>query len=309
MSMDTAINAQPAKVASRRVGTVVGPTIDYLRPPGAAALYPADSVAWRVYKNPLTVLIGGIAAVLLELGEPRVRTGVWEHSIFRTDPLSRIRRTGIATLATIYAPADVASRLISNVGRMHARVAGTTPDGQDYRADDVELLNWVQATVDYGFMEAYAAYGSPLTDEERSLFYAESQVSARLFGAVSKPASLADQKALFERMEPRLEAHPIILEFLDIVMAVETLPRGLRWLQQMVIRAGIDLLPSGVIARLGLGSEWRIRRWERTFLKVLGATLDRVPIPGSAPVQACRRLGLPPTYLFTRRRRQPLSAA
>lgn len=286
-----------------RGASVVGPRIDYLNPAGAAALYAPDTVAWRVYKNPLTVLIGGITAVLLELAEPRVRTGVWEHSIFRTDPMSRIRRTGVATLATIYAPADSARRLIANVGRMHARVGGVTPDGVPYQAKEIELLDWVQVTVDFGFMEAYSAYGSRLTDAERSTFYAESQVSARLFGAVSKPASLEEQQALFDRMIPRLEPHPIVLEFLGVVMSVDTLPRGLRWLQHMVIRAGVDLLPAEVIARLELGPEWRTRAWERILLRRLGWLLDHVPLAGSAPVQACQRLGLPRTYLFRGRRR------
>ena len=279
-----------------------GPRIDYAHPAGAAALYAPDSVAWRVYKNPLTVLIGGITAVMLELAEPRVRTGVWEHSVFRTDPMSRIRRTGVATLATIYAPAESARRLIANVGRMHARVGGVTPEGTPYQASEVELLNWVQATVDYGFMEAYSAYGARLTDAERSAFYAESQVSARLFGAISKPASLEEQNGLFERMIPTLEAHPIVLEFLAIVMGVEKLPRGLRWLQHMVVRAGIDLLPEPVIERLALGREWRTRSWERFFLRRLGWLLDRIPVRGSAPVQASERLGLPGTYLYRRRR-------
>ena len=32
------------------------------------------------------------------------------------------------------------------VGRLHAQVKGTTPDGLPYRADDPVLLDWVQAT-------------------------------------------------------------------------------------------------------------------------------------------------------------------
>jgi uncharacterized protein (DUF2236 family) len=62
---------------------------DFLRPAGAAALVSPDSVSWRVFKNPLSLFIGGVAAVILELAEPRVRTGVWEHTTFRTDPIRR----------------------------------------------------------------------------------------------------------------------------------------------------------------------------------------------------------------------------
>jgi uncharacterized protein (DUF2236 family) len=31
-----------------------------------------DSVSWKIFKNPLGLYIGGIAAVVLQLAEPRV---------------------------------------------------------------------------------------------------------------------------------------------------------------------------------------------------------------------------------------------
>ena len=49
---------------------------------------PADSVAWRVFRNPVALFVGGVTAVILELAEPRVRSGVWDHTTFRTDPLA-----------------------------------------------------------------------------------------------------------------------------------------------------------------------------------------------------------------------------
>jgi uncharacterized protein (DUF2236 family) len=51
-----------------------GSHIDFLRPTGEAALVSPDSVSWRVFKNPLSLFIGGVTAVMMELGEPRVRT-------------------------------------------------------------------------------------------------------------------------------------------------------------------------------------------------------------------------------------------
>jgi uncharacterized protein (DUF2236 family) len=41
-----------------------------------------------VFKNPLSLFIGGVTAVIMELAEPRVRTGVWEHTTFpcESDP-------------------------------------------------------------------------------------------------------------------------------------------------------------------------------------------------------------------------------
>lgn len=296
---DAAVYAEHAE-APRRAPTTV-PQIDYMNPAGAPALYSPDSVAWRVYRNPLTVMIGGICAASLEMAEPRVRTGVWEHSIFPVDPLMRIRRTGVTTMATIYAPAKAAERLIASATRMHGRVNGQTPDGQAFRALDEELLIWVYATVDYGFMEAYAAYGGKLTDAEKSAFYRESVVSARLFGAQDKPASLEEQRALFDRFVPLLEAHPILFDYFRITMGVGKLPFGLRWLQKLIVRAGVDLMPRAVHEKLGLGAEWRLTGLERGFLKLLGGVMSRVPIRSAPPVQASIRMGLPPDHLYRRR--------
>src|SRR4051812_19097806 len=62
--------------------------VDFARPIGEAALVTPYSVSWRLSKNALSVFIEGVTAVIMELAEPRVRTGVWEHTTFRVDPNS-----------------------------------------------------------------------------------------------------------------------------------------------------------------------------------------------------------------------------
>jgi uncharacterized protein (DUF2236 family) len=156
------------------------PSADFLRPVGEAALVPPDSVSWRVFKNPLALFIGGVAAVIMELAEPRVRTGVWEHTTFRVDPTKRLRRTGLAAMVTIYGARSEAEAMIARVRRMHDRVVGTTPAGEAYRANDPELLNWVQGTAAYGFLQAYHTYVRPLSDVERDRYYAEGALAAGL---------------------------------------------------------------------------------------------------------------------------------
>src|SRR3982074_509481 len=123
---------------------------------------PPDSLSWRIFKNPIALLIGGIAAVILELAEPGVRTGVWEHSSFRKDPMGRLQRTGLAAMVTVYGARSVAVPMIAGGVRMHAKVTGHTSAGVPYSAGDVHLLTWVQATASFGFAEAYSRYVDPL---------------------------------------------------------------------------------------------------------------------------------------------------
>ena len=76
-------------------------------------------------------------------------------------------------MVTIYGARSTAEAMIAGVRRMHDRIAGLTPTGKAYRANDPELLNWVQGTAAYGFLQAYHAYVRPLSDLERDRYYAE----------------------------------------------------------------------------------------------------------------------------------------
>lgn len=281
---------------TRRLAASGRPDVDFRAPMGEAALTPADSVSWRVFKNPVALFVGGIAAVLLELAEPRVRSGVWDHSSFRDDPVRRMARTGLAAMVTVYGARSVAERMIAGVRRMHGRVEGITPGGSAYGANDPELLDWVQATASFGFLEAYCAFVKPLPQAERDRYYAEGEAAASLYGASGAPRSEADCRALFARMTPKLERSDIVFEFLAIVRRAPVLPPLLRPAQGLFIRAGIEILPADIRALLGL-RDHGLAAWERLLVKSAGTAADRVPLPGP-PADACARLGLPADYLY-----------
>src|SRR5262245_55993437 len=274
--------------------------VDFTQPAGEPALTLPESISWQVFKNPVALFAGGVAAVILELAEPRVRSGVWDHTTFRTDPLARMERTGLAAMVTVYGARSTAERMIAGVRAMHERVRGTTPAGAPYRANDPELLDWVQATAAFGFLEAYAAFVRPVTDAERDRFYAEGVPAGRLYGAVGAPASLAALRAQFDRMRPKLERSAIVFEFLDVLHRARILPWPLGGLQSIFIRSGVEITPAWARDILGLDARHRLAAWERRLVAGLGALADRIPVPASPPVQACKRLGLPWTYLYQR---------
>jgi len=269
---------------------------DFTTPAGAPALFEPDSISWRVMKNPVALIVGGFAAVILELAEPRVRTGVWEHTTFRSDPVTRIRRTGFAAWVTIYAPADIARAMIGGVVRAHDRVEGHTPAGTPYRANDPALLSWVHATAAFGFVEAYNRYVHTLTPEETDRFYAEGAPAASLYGADRPPTSKADLEAMFAAMAPKLERSEIVFEFMSIVRAAPLLP--IKAAQHLMLRAAVSMTPAWARETLGLGSKFGLRGGEHTLLRALGAAAERFVIEDAPPAQACKRLGLPTNYLY-----------
>jgi uncharacterized protein (DUF2236 family) len=271
---------------------------DFLRPVGEAALVSPESVSWRVFKNPLSLFIGGVAAVIMELAEPRVRTGVWEHTTFRVDPIRRLQRTGLAAMVTIYGARRTAEAMIARVRQMHDRVAGSTPTGKTYRANDLELLNWVQGTAAYGFLQAYHAYVRPLSDLERDRYYAEGVLAASLYGA-SAATSEAALKMRFEAMANQLERSDILFEFLAIIRSAPILPLPLRPVQPLLIRAAIDLTPHWLRRTLGL-TDHGLNALEVGLVRQIGAFADRLVLEINPAVQACRRMGLSENYLYSR---------
>ena len=274
----------------------------FLRPHAEAALMAPQSVSWRVFKNPLSVYVGGVTAVLLQLAEPRVGSGVWQYTSFREQPMNRLRRTAHAAMLSVYGPRSHAESMVARVNGMHSHVRGTTHDGRPYRADDPELLEWVHATACFGFLEAYQAYVRPLAAADRDRFYAESAPVARLYGAISVPESEAAVATLLERVQARLERSDVVFEFLAIVRRMALLPAPLRPVQGVLTAAAVRLVPARIRAQIGLDDSRCLPAWQRPLVRAAGRAADRLVLRTHPAVQACRRLGLPDDFLYATRR-------
>ncbi len=274
---------------------------DFGSPRGEAALVSADSESWRIFKNPVAVFVGGVAAVILELAEPSVRAGVWTHSSFKSDPVRRLQRTGLAAMVTVYGASSQAQAMIAKVVRMHGHVTGTTEHGQPYRANDVDLLTWVQATAAWGFAEAYSRYVHPLDEDTLQRLLGEGAPAAHLYGADDAPTDPAQMRALFARMAPRLEASPVIFEFLQIMRKAPIFSAALRPLQRLLIGAAVELVSPELREQLGLDARWGLAAWQRRVVGLLARSAERTLLPSSPAVQSCLRLGLPHDYLYAKR--------
>jgi len=288
----------------QKIESYLGWKVDFRNPPGAAAFCGPDSVSWRVFKNPIALGIGGVAAVLLEFADARIRSGVWDHSTYKQDPIGRSQRTGMAAMVGVYGPKAAARRVIQGVTNMHARVQGETPNGETYKALDTELLDWVSATAGWGFLTAYDRFVANLSDDEKQRYYAEGEPIARLYGVETKLKSDADFDAILDRLLPRFEPHPIVTEFLDIVQNSSGALRQPKVLRRALARASVSLLPARVRERLQLGAAYNLSGTEAATLRALGAIAERVPIRSAPPAQACERLGLSASFLYSSRTKQ-----
>jgi uncharacterized protein (DUF2236 family) len=284
--------------------TYLGWRIDFGHPAGEPALVDPGSVQWRIYKNPIALGVGGVAAVLMEFADARIRSGVWDHSTYKTDPIGRSRRTGVAAMVGVYGPASAARRVIQGVGNMHARVNGATPSGEAYRALDPELLDWVSATAAYGFLNAYDRFVAPVSAADQTRFYAEAEPVVRLYGVQTPLRSSEDFLRMMRSLEPRFEPHPIVGEFLDIIQSGKAAPGTPKMLHRALARGAVSILPPLIRERLGLGRAYDLTLLDRLALKLAGAVAERTPDLKSPPCQASVRLGLPGDFLYRRRTEQ-----
>ncbi|TFU00357.1 DUF2236 domain-containing protein [Polymorphobacter arshaanensis] len=278
--------------------TYQGWKVDFANPVGATALQSPDSVQWRVFKNPIALGIGGVAAVLMEFADPRIRSGVWDHSTYKADPIGRSMRTGIAAMVGCYGPADAARQVIAGVNRMHVRVKGTTPGGEAYKAMDTELLDWVAATAAYGFVTAYDRFVAPLSDADKARYFSDGATVGRLYGARVIPASAAEFMAMMEKLSPRFEPHPINTEFLDIIQSGKAAPGTPKFLHRALGRAAVSILPPLVRQKLALGPQYDLKLSDRIALQLVGRIAERRPDLSSPACQSSARIGLPADFLY-----------
>lgn len=212
--------------------------------PSDNALIPRDSVAWRVHGDVTTMMVGGVSGLLLEMLHPAALAGVWDHSNFRKDMLGRLRRTARFMALTTYADRNEAEAAIERVNRIHAKVAGTMPDGTEYRANDPRLLAWIHVAGAWSFLNAWIRFAEPaMSRADQDAYFADVAGVARRLGADPVPETRAEAEQLIASFRPELRDTERSREVAQIILSPQNV--GLRALpvQGVMSQAAIDLLP------------------------------------------------------------------
>ena len=216
------------KPVARRTGGLFGPR----------------AVAWRVHGDVTSMMVGGIAGLLLQMLHPAVLAGVWDHSNFRADMHGRLRRTARFIALTTYADRAEAEAVIARIRRIHDQVQGTLPSGQPYSANDPALLAWVHVTEATNFLKAWIRYGEPgLSGADQDRYFAEMAQVALALGADPVPRSRAEATRLIEAMRPQLLCDDRTRTVSKLVLTQRAPPAMAAPLQALAMQAGIDLLP------------------------------------------------------------------
>ncbi len=252
--------------------------------PAGYGFFAPESVTWRVTREMIGLLAGG-RALLMQLAHPKVAAAVAEHSRFKDDPLSRLRRTMNAMWSITFDETAVARASIERITGVHSRVRGvvapgeTSFSGAPYSASDPELLLWVHATLIDSGMAAYHRFAKPLSSEEAQQYYEDSKIFAQLFEIPKHivPPSLAD---FHEYMNAMIGGDQIV-----VGAAASSLAKDILYPSPRVLKPGgplfrlitAGLLPSKLRAAYGL--DWDERRKRRFEVAVRSVRTVRPFVP------------------------------
>lgn len=238
------------------------------------ALFAPDSTAWRVNGDIVTMMIGGVSGLLLQMLHPAVLAGVWDHSDFRSDMHGRLRRTAKFIAVTTYDHASAGQAAISRVRSIHDRLGGTLPDGTLYRVSDPALLAWVHVTEITSFLNAWVRYAEPsMSIADQDAYIGEMARIGHALGADPVPTDLASAEALIQSMRPHLKADDRTREVAQLVMRqkvggmAEDLAAGL------IMKSGADLLPAWARQMHGLSPAGPATR---AFARTMARSMDWV---------------------------------
>jgi uncharacterized protein (DUF2236 family) len=237
-------------------------------------LFGPRSVAWRVHGDVASMMVGGVASLLLQMLHPAVLAGVWDHSNFRTDMHGRLRRTARFIAITTYGGQPEAEAMLARVRGIHDHVRGVLPGGAPYAANDPALLAWVHVTETSSFLDAWIRYAEPrmrIADQDR--YFAEMVRIGEPLGADPVPRSRRQAQALLADMRPQLVCDARTREVARLVLNQPAQNRMTEPFQVLTMQAGIDLLPSWARRQHGLPDQALARPFVRAGTLGVARTL------------------------------------
>ncbi|KAK3328095.1 hypothetical protein B0T19DRAFT_442013 [Cercophora scortea] len=191
---------------------------------------------------------GGPYAILLQFAAPGIAQGTCTHSSFKTNPLSRLRRTAAFILAVTHGTPAQRSAICSMVRRQHARV-----HGPGYDARDAALQMWTAATIYAGVIKAHEAFVGEMSLVRKAVLCRQAAAFATCLDMPAEmwPGSLQAFETYFDGMLAR-EVGEVSKDMARVLMFEVALPWWLCWALPVVRLVTAHWLPPRLREAYGL---------------------------------------------------------
>ncbi len=216
-----------------------------------------ESLTWKMHKE-LTVVLGGVRALLMHAAHPLVAAGARQVAGDRRDhPWARLMRTLSLHLAAPFGTREETRRTADRINALHAVVNGVDPvTGERYDARDPDLLLWVHACWEQSTVAFYELTVRPLTPWQKEHYHRECLMAAELVLLPPErvPPTYPALEAFIDEVvgSGRLLATDVAREVADLVRG-GSVPVHLRPVWRSISFAAIGTLPPAVRDLYGFG--------------------------------------------------------
>ncbi|MET8999292.1 oxygenase MpaB family protein [Amycolatopsis sp. NPDC004169] len=252
------------------------------------------TAAWKYFGDFRDGLLAG-QVLVLQVAHPVVAAGVRDHSDYRSDPWTRLMRTGASLSIYVYGGEAGARVEAARLRALHRTFTGVA-DGRRYSALDPAAYAWVHATLVKVPVDAQRFFGRGLSTSELEEYYAQMCDIGRMLGVRERdlPPDWAAFERYYDSMVAGFSVNPTIEQLFE---TIRTVPKPVSWLpdswwrwhariQMFLIRA---TLPPEFREHLGL--QWTPRD-ERRFARFASAVrVSATPMPAGLRTVHMRWIG------------------
>ncbi len=221
-------------------------------PPSDNALFERDSPIRLVHADVVSMMVGGIRSLMIQMLHPHALQGVLDHSNFRADMHGRLRRTARFIAVTTFGDRDAAMASIKRVNTIHEQVTGTLPDGTQYSARNPRTLAFVHVAEAQSFLAAYLRHVRPdMSGREQDEYYRQFAIVARALDADPVPETRHEAEQLMREFRRELVGSVEAREIAQLVLNQK--PEGAPpAVQELIGTEAVAMLPAYARAMLGL---------------------------------------------------------
>jgi uncharacterized protein (DUF2236 family) len=195
-----------------------------------------DSLTWKDFGS-LRFHLMLQQAFVLQVAHPVIDAGVGQHSVYRTDPWGRARRSVELLWPVVYARPVDAIRKGVELREVHRRIKGVDKHGKRYHALDPEAYGWVHITGFDATLRMHELLGTPPNRELREQMFREWRQMGLMMGLRDQdlPETEAEYWAYFEMMiNEKLEMGDVVTDLLSREFYTDVVKPDLKWLPDTV---------------------------------------------------------------------------
>jgi len=239
-----------------------------------------ESMTWKLNQE-MTVLFGGVRALLLHAAHPLVAAGARQTATYRRDPWARLLRTLSLQLLLPFGTREEAQHAADRINRLHTVINGIDgATGERYDALDPELLLWVHACLEQSTVIFYELTVGPLTATEKQQFHEENLAAAELILLPRDrvPATYEGLVAYIDGVvtSDRLLVTDVAREVADLIRG-GPVPLHIKPIWKFISFAAVGTLPDEVRRRYGFRWTRRRERWLAMNLRFLKRLRPHLP--------------------------------